>query len=265
MELNEIIKKEALDIVSTYKITREATEELLKERFDKNPKLTEIVMNADSYKQVSRIKEYKNFIKQSRKEIYYSLRKYYVSENIKEPALNIKHISSEERLPYLEEFNKKLESVIGSAQSIIDIGGGIFPYYFPFERFPNLKHYVWVDKDKNAYEFLKTLHNKKLHLYNDLIGEKPWEKYLPPGVEKFDAALLIKLVTLIWRQERDQFDYLTKVPAEKILITAPKEAMTKKLDIRRREDAVLRMFIEKTGREIQGILNVGNEFGYLLR
>jgi len=89
-----------------------------------------------------------------------------------------------------------------------------------------------------------------------LAGEK--------GQGPFDLGLLLKLVPVLARQQREVLPHLARVPARRLLVTGNCHALAHRRDIRRREEAVLRRFIDLTGRPILGSLETGDEFGYLL-
>ena len=277
MDLDVFIEGEALKIIKKYKISEKEAAVFLRRELEDSNSLFEAITGSGELKDIYRLREYKVFIKAVKKDIYYHLRQYRVPEASgestsggEEKGLSQTHVSSREREPYLKEFNKQVLAYCGGAENIIDIGGGVFPATFPFRKFKNLKNYVWMDKDKRAYGHLKELSKdlvlpgQKLILFNESIGDRPWTTFLPKNVEEFDLGLMIKLIGVVWRQERELLDFLVDVPAKKILVTAPKEAMTKKEDIRRREDWVLHRFIEQGGFRITGKINVENEFGYFL-
>jgi hypothetical protein len=75
---------------------------------------------------------------------------------------------------------------------------------------------------------------------------------------------MLKLVSVLGRQERELVNVLAEVPAKTVLITAPKESMTKKESIERRERNTLKKFIKLSGRAIAGKLDIENEFGYFI-
>lgn len=261
MNKNTFIEAEAQKIVSKYKITIEDAKKHLNIELGKNIPLLSAVEKALSLKEIERLAVYTAFIKKLKKDIYFSLRQYHRDTAVTSVD---EHISTQERSPYIDSFNEQIVAKYSNAKNIIDIGGGVYPSTFPFEKFPKLEHYVWIDKDPKAYDVLTRLDNPKLVLFNESIGDRFWEKYLPEDVHEFDLALMIKLISVVKRQERDLIDLLAKVPAKAFLITAPKESMTKKESIERRERSVLKNFIKTSGREVVGELDVENEFGYFL-
>ena len=265
MKIETIILEEAKKITSKYKIDQSEVERIIRGHLETFPELINKIESTQGKDQVYRFGDYKDFIKKVKREIYYSLRKY---ERVPETGAmpnSYEHISVKEREPYIADFMEQLIARSANVHNILDVGGGLFPMTVPFERFPNLGKYVWLDRDKKAYETLKELNNPKLFLYNGKIGEKPWADYLPEGTEIFDLALMIKLVSVVWRQERSLIEKLLQVPAKTILVTAPKEAMTRRQSVYRREKKVLLNFIKMGSFKVVGDLDVGNEFGYFIK
>jgi hypothetical protein len=261
MNLNIFVTNEAEGIIKRYKMPVENVKSKILEDLKGNSSLLTVIENSENLRDVQRTRNYKDFSKKIRKDIYYELRQYRQSGGSSAED----HVSTKERSPYVQEFNDRLYAHLSEAEYIIDIGGGVFPLTFPFDRYTNLKKYVWIDKDVKAFDTLRELKIPKLVLFNGAIGEKPWEHYLPPEVVQFDAALMIKLVSVINRQERALIPTLVSVPAKVLVVTAPKESMTKKENIEKREKEVLKRFIDQSGKEIFGELDVPNEFGYFLR
>jgi hypothetical protein len=276
MDKQQFINGEVLNITSTYKIERKKAEEIFINKLHKNQKLTEAVESATDLKDIHRLREYKEFTKSVKKDVYYLLRRYYSSQTPptdpsgSEKSLSSdEHVSTRERAPYLKDFNRKLLSKHKEVESLLDVGGGLFPLTFPFNKFVKLNNYVWVDKDVSAYERLRTFEGipeaeDKLILFNEGIGERSWDRYLPSGTHRFDLVLMLKLIGVVWRQDRALIPFLSRVPAKTILVTAPKEALTRKENIRFREDRVLKKFAELGGFSIKDEFSIENEFGYYL-
>jgi len=236
--LEEVLKQEAKKIAKKYKI-------------GENEVLEKLKAEGENTKEGK--KEFKKLLKKVKKNIYYELRTYKRKEG---------HISILERDPYLEKLLSNIDGELKSAKSIIDVGGGMFPITFPFEKYPNINKYVWIDKDKTSYRKLKSKFGKmeKLVLFNHKVGEQPWSYY----GENFDVALLLKFVPVISRQEKHLLKIVSEIPAKQIVITGNKEALTKRADIKYREDKIIRNFIAKTGRKITKSFDIGNEFGYVI-
>ena len=279
--MHELLKEEARKISLQYKISQEAALNQLEQQFTKDLKLLKRAEGVQNSKEIARFREYKDFVKKSKKEIYYDLRKFHSSEETEQHLLeqaknggNVfnelakTHVSTNERDPYIADFNKQLVMLAENSKTILDVGGGLFPLTFPFKDFKNLTHYAWLDKDKRAFEILElfsqTIKNVILDLHKEPIGGNLWQSYLPPNQKEFDLVLMVKLVSLIYRQERPLVKYLAEVPAKRILITAAKESLTKKKSIYHRENEILKEFIKLSGRRIVNKLEIANEFGYLL-
>ena len=84
------------------------------------------------------------------------------------------------------------------------------------------------------------------------------------GVADFDLALMLKLIPVVQRQQRELIPLLLTVPAKSFLVTGSRYALTKNMDIEGRERKVIKDFIEKSGKNLTESLNTKNEFGYLL-
>ncbi|MFC1722415.1 hypothetical protein ACFL0C_02065, partial [Patescibacteria group bacterium] len=91
-----------------------------------------------------------------------------------------------------------------------------------------------------------------------------WNYYLEENEKEFDLAIMMKLVPVIARQQKELLNYLSHVPAKHILLTGSKESMVKKQSIEKREDAVLQRFIKLCGRNVIKRFEIENEFGYLI-
>jgi len=290
--LDKILREESKNICKRYRVKEKEARSLLEEKIKANLFLLEKIKQARDFSQLKRSEAYKKFIKKARREIYYNLRRYHQDEaeenkltvrleklvksnegTNKEEWQEIKdgltslHISTWERKLYLKEFNQKVVEIVKNEENILDIGSGIYPLSFSFDEAGKLENYICLEKDKKAVRVLKLfshLVKKNLLIFNEAIGAKDWGSYLPEGAEKFDVVFMFKLIPVIYRQERNLLKVLARVPGKKIIITANKEAMTKRKEIKRREDRVLRYFIGLTDKKIIEKLDFGNEFGYLL-
>ena len=255
-----LIKEQTETICKTYKISPEETAQLLSNKIDGNQNLLNLISTSENLKQIYRTKLFKQFIKKSKKEIYYSLRTYQKeSEDLVDS-----HISSRERAKHIDELFSQIDTFIKNAEIILDVGGGLFPASFPFENYPNLKHYIWLDKDKKAYQSLKKENYSKVNLHNYNISEKSWEDYLPEDYTQFDFVFMLKLIPVVNRQENELLRNISEIPLKQALITGSKEAMVKKIDIEKREDSVIRGFINDFNYKIVKKVDLPNEFGYIV-
>lgn len=265
----EIFEEDVQKILKNYKIDRKDLILIMQSHLEKDIQLSKLLNEKANSKDILRSAIYKNFIKTLKKDIYYSLRKYYQTTpaDNKDKDIAETHVSTKERLPYLDEFNQQITRWAQDIDTIVDLGGGVYPLIFPFSQLPNIKKYIWIDKDKTAAQAVSEFAKNQPNVEID-VHEHPIATY-PPEFYSYDPehtlVLMFKLIPVIWRQEESLIDYLVKFPAKKILITASKEAMTKKQNIERREDVTLNKFITRTNRKVMDKLDIENEFGYLLQ
>ena len=293
--MNTLLDEDISKILKTYKIPAEEVEKVVSNNLDVNLKLRRLLEGKNE--NVKRTGEYKDFIKKVRKEIYYKLRKYSFDKEGFEAQLTIlrqgydkttldkkasenkldgtpfewfvqNHASTRERSLYIKEFNERLVNFIKEDKHILDLGGGLYPLTFPFSALNNLRQYTWVDKDKDSWnvlkEFCKTTDKPKINLYNELIGAREWKEYLPNNTNDFDTVLMLKLVPVIQRQEKDLLEILAKAPTKRFIVTGSKDAMTRNKDIEKRERHVCEKFITLTNRKVVGQFEIENEFAYVL-
>src|SRR3990167_1198294 len=192
------------------------------------------------------------------------------------------HVSTNERLEHIQHFHTQFEDLIKEIKIILDIGGGLYPLTFPFENAFKLEKYIWIDTDTKSYEILERfqkVYKKNLHLpknsnqiinqsgipeiklYNESFEQREWKEY---SNKEPDLVLMLKIIPVIWRQQRNLIGKLANVPGKTILVTANKESMTKKENVAKKENTILMKFIELIGRNITRKIDTQNEFGYLL-
>lgn len=271
--LEDLVVILAADITNKYKISQEEVRDSLRVSLQNNQKLNKLALEAKNIKDIRKTREFRDFYKAFKKDIYYKLRRY--KEPLPDETIHdfdkaaASHVSTRERLKVLEFFNGFLNPRLKNVEYILDVGGGLFPLIFAPEAWTKIKNFVWIDKDKESYEILlrfkEQMHLDKLVLLNINLNDVTWKDICSKtGTEKFDMALMLKLIPVIARQEKHLLGLLSKTPAKKLFITASKEAMVKKIDITKREDVILRKFIKLSGRAIEDTFDSENEFGYLL-
>lgn len=287
----EIIEREVRAICGRYKIEPDKARRFLEQDFYGRPGLVNKILKRYPDEDVTRLKEYKAVIKGVRKKVYYHLRQYqpdtgesgrlrellgqHVAAGERDQAkqvvseLLLTHVSTRERANAYPDFYKKLFELIEPPRRILDVGCGIHPLSYPFgepEICPEI--YTALDKSRDATDCLKTYiplaKPARLIPVCDNIAGIRWSDYLTDGIGMYDIAFMLKLIPVISRQERAALSNLIGVPARNILITASAEAMTRRSDIRRREERLLRRFISLARGEILGEISVKNEFGYLV-
>ena len=266
--INTFIKELAESICKKYKVDFENAKKYISEDLEKEHSLMENIKKTTDLNQLKKTKNYKTFVKKIKKKIYYDLRTY---QKEKATSLENTHISTSERAPYVSNLLEQIDPYISDARSVIDVGGGIFRITFDFKKYNKINRFVWIDKDEISYNKLQDFkaknHLDRLILFHEKIGEHPWAHYLEANQDEslFDFALYLKLIPVIYRQDRELLMYLADIPAKTVLITGSKEAMVKKQNIEKRESKILKNFINQSGREIISKIDVQNEFGYIIR
>ncbi len=289
----EILEAEVKAICKRYRIDPESARTLLNRNFANRPELLQKILSRYPDEDVTRLRDYRNVIKAVKKQVYYQLRQYHKDKEkekrLKKQLANLKvtsanspqidqlieallatHVSTQERFDHYPAFYQTLFSLIEPPQTILDIGCGLHPLSYPFNQ-PNYapKSYTAIDKDPDAIETLTLFAphaqpTRLTPLCADLTSLTPQDYSEQPG-DKFDLAFMLKLIPVVHRHNQQLLEKLSQVPTQTLLITASTEAMTRKQDIKRREERVLRKFIAMSGRNIIAQFNIDTEFGYLLR
>jgi len=288
---DSLLEKEVAAIIERYKISREDAEKKLCAAFAEKAGLLEKINARYALEDVTRWREYRDTLKKAKKKIYYSLRRYRRNpergdaltrtlrdaviagksagdiESIR-TALLRSHASTDERFPYYDRFYDSVFSAASPVSSVLDLGCGLHPLSFPFEKQPAGGIYLAVDRHPDIIEIL-TLYAKctgpwkLLPILSGLDGFDPGP-YLSEGKRSIDLIFMLKLIPVLERQKRHLLSGLASLSARVMLITASVEAMSRKEKIAAREDRSLRHFIDMTGREIDQKLSLPNEFGFFL-
>jgi hypothetical protein len=288
----DVVELIATESAETYKmdyglIVKLLIEELL---LPKNASYRTCFNGVDALKNVMRLREYKNFRKNIRGNIYQRLRQYKASSNsvngilakliesdcIDAPSLINQlleeHVSTRERLPNKDEFIGCMSRDIKPGSALIDIGCGFNPLLFPTRFFENLSSYIAVDKDAEATEivgvFAKKCNIPNLRAYTWDISSGIYVLNELTGLDHYDAAVLLKVVPVVnradqtYNKESQCMPVLGNFPATRFLATVSRESMTKHESIEKRETATLRQFIRTYGFSIDSEFLCGSEFGY---
>ncbi|MBN1287640.1 MAG: hypothetical protein JXB47_19720 [Anaerolineae bacterium] len=285
---DDLLSQEIQAICKRYKTGPEAARAALLDAFRAQPGLIEAIHARHPAEDVTRLRAYKNAIKAARKQIYYQLRQYRreppgdidlaarlaaqiaagePDEAIRETGEKLlkTHTSTAERDS--EAFYEALFELAGKPITrVIDVGCGLQPLAYPYDA-ASTRLYTAIDGD---HAVIRTLEVFAPHLKStefaaiqaDLARFRWDEAALSPA--DYDLALLLKLIPVVARQNRDILKCLAEVPAQRILITGNIEALTRYEHIRAREDKALRAFIELSGRRIAGEFETPGEFGYFL-
>jgi len=285
----ELVDQEIKSICSRYKIGHESARKHINETIQRHPQLIQKIQE-NKRGHITRLKAYKRFIKDVKKTIYYQLRQYHQDSanestlkqqlaNFNKKSDNSKtfdnllidllasHVSSKERLPYYESFYKQLFDLINTPQSIVDIGCGMHPLSYPFNKNLSLDTYLAIDKDSSVIDILQLFAPHILPVQLKpvciAINDIDWANYLEQGMQ-FDLAIMLKLIPVLHRQSKSSMKQLFHIPAKRIFLTGNMESMTRRENIRRKEEQILRNYIGMTDRNVIATFQVDNEFGMLI-
>jgi 16S rRNA (guanine(1405)-N(7))-methyltransferase len=108
------------------------------------------------------------------------------------------HASTRERLPHLATFYRGIWEITGVPRRLLDLGCGLNPLALPWMHLGDAT-YAAIDVDAGTLEvvrgFLTAVAQPHLTELRDLVDDA--------AVAEADAALLLKLVTTLDRQDRD--------------------------------------------------------------
>ncbi len=176
------------------------------------------------YEKKQVIKKAKNILHQSWgafnsqpnfKELFESIDK---TENPKQTALSLLKLqsSTNERIPILDDFYKKIFDITGLPKTIIDIGSGLNPLTFFWMNLSKNAQYYAFDIDKDQAWFLKSFFNLfkvkqvKASLGDALIDDFP----------KSDITFFLKVIPLLERQEKGVALKILKKQNSKFLVVS---------------------------------------------
>jgi 16S rRNA (guanine(1405)-N(7))-methyltransferase len=295
--LGDVFDKEVADICKRYQIDHESARQTLKETAANHPAFFKKLTTSTDPQTVTRWREFKEIIKQTRSTIYNNLRQYHADkpteiqlieslesntdpqqrQSAAEDLLKL-HASTRERTPDKTEFYNQILAFNHSATSILDLGCGYQPLAFPFNNTAlNIQIYTAVDDDELVHRAVSALakhpirnqhfatHPTRLIPIRADLTNPNWPAALTLTLQSYDIALMLKLIPVLMRHNKNRPpDSLLNIPAKNCLITASRNALAKKQRIDRREDAALKNYANATNREILERFETGNEFGYWL-
>jgi hypothetical protein len=287
-KIKETAGELAAAFVKNYKCSLQEAENYFLENILKQDDLAKLISSSVNAKQLGKNAMFKNFVKKGRKELYYKLRQYKNNDDHRQALLDLLeesrqnpsaemlaellertavfHVSSQERFEDNDVFYQQLSSILEQAETIVDIGCGVQPLFFPFEKYPSLKKYIALDKDAESVRLMQSFkeifakHYQCLHPREWAIG-RDWNDILASfELERFDVALLLKLVPVVQRTHPEQVSTLLNIPANVLVVSGVKESMVKKQDIERREKRSVLNFIEAGNRQQLSQFSLQQEF-----
>ena len=287
-----IIEILAAESAGVYKMDRSVISAMLEEELKapKNMNFRSRINSAGSINEAGRLREYKAFRKAVRGALYQKLRQYKMSSTgtnellaeligcadsdvgLAANKLLESHVSTRERLDDREEFIRTVSEFIKPGSSVIDVGCGFAPLLYPDEFFGNLSCYIAVDKDAEAAETVRVFAKRRgisnLRAYTWDIDSGLQALRALTGVDRYDAALMLKLIPVVNRTgraaggESRTAAILGDFPASRLLATVNRESMTKRESIEKRELSVLKHFARASGLKTLSEFTIGSEVGY---
>lgn len=285
--LRALADKLASSVSRAYKLDREDAARRILAVWAEDKALHAASEKSPDLEKIARTRAYRNAASAARKTIYFALRRYRADgaalqeaaealealppgEKAEEANAIVQriaagHASTAERANHLDVFRDKMLEAIGDARFVLDVGAGVLPLIFPFERAPKLEHYVACDCDRASMRAVaaygRWLDGGRLTtLQWDL--EEGWAPVLSAcGGRGFDVALMLKIVPVVKRQEPALLVTLASVPARRIVITGSKEALAKRRVIARREMAAIESFVRASGFRALRVFETPDEIG----
>ena len=236
--------------------------------------------------QLRRTRAFRDAADAAKKHVYYALRRYRPAGGDDDAldrlrrcapgpdlvaaarAVAAGHRSTAERLPCLDEFYARLFELVGTPATVLDVGCGVQPLLFPFDAAGGcVRRYVALDKDAAAVDavaaYAQARGDGRVVAVRSDLG-RGWADLPADAPPAFDVALLLKLVPVVERRERELVEVLAETPAARWVVTGSRVALAKQRSIERRERAALAGFVARAGRRVVAEFIAGEEFGWLV-
>jgi 16S rRNA (guanine(1405)-N(7))-methyltransferase len=278
-------------LIRRYRIDAAVAKKNVEDVFRASKDLHKVFEKETTPEKIKRTRAFKDAVAAIKRNTYYGLRRYSTdqqtqtelikqlaravdpsAEEIKKLAAELaaSHASTKERIKDADEFYRRLLDLIGSPETILDVGSGMQPLLFPFDSLAD-KYSLYLAADKDAASIAavdaygRARKDERLLAVNWDIREG-WEPLLSRnGFNEFDVAFLFKLIPVVGRQKPEYLDILRKTPAKIWVLTGSKISLTKNQSIEKRERAALQRFIETTGCRTIAEFSAGEEFGFILQ
>lgn len=269
--LEVLVQDLAAQVTRQYRIVDGEAAALVSQCLARDRALATAIESAGTADQVRRTRAYRDAAREAKRTVYYHLRRYRPAEPAAAEALRALegtpagtpmptlggrarevaacHVSTRERLADLDGFLAQLAAHAGRPRTVVDVGCGVFPLVFPLDDQPGAGvEQLWtLDRDEaalravTAYARARADRRVRAVRWDVRDGWGALARHDPP--ERFDLALLLKVVPVIARQDPAALATLAAVPAELLVVSGSATAMTRRRDIRRREAGVIRRFL----------------------
>lgn len=286
--LAQLAEQLAQDAARRYRIGAEQARSRIEGTWHGHQALRALARKTPSPRALARTRIYRQAASEAKKDIYYGLRRYRPDSDefskglerlrrattdaecrAAREALARSHASTAERWPDLDGFLECTHPVWGECATLLDLGCGLMPLLFPFERVGGrLRRYVACDRDAGCMEAVNA---RGQGLGGVLEGQvwdigDGWEALAAQtGIKRYDAAFLLKLVPVVARQQPHLLAALAETPADWLVVTGSRQALARRQDISRRERAVIGSFAKRHGLAIESEFETPSELGLVLR
>jgi hypothetical protein len=285
-DVTDVLVRAAIaDLLERYRIDADRADAIVREEFTRSKDMKKQLAKHTSVSLLERTGAVHSILVESRKRAYYELRRYkddaarlhYLADRLQanpeqcgalQSEIASGHISTRERLPFTEEFHRRVFELLGEVRTVLDVGGGLHALLFPFSGVgATVERYIVADRDSTAIHainaFSSACNPRVSGFVWDISGG--WQCLLDEAhLNHFDVAFLLKLVPVVARQNPALLEVLLTTPADRWVVTGSTTSMTKFKDISRRERLVISTFINASHRDVMGEFEVGNELGVVL-
>ena len=286
--LAQLAESLAQEVALRYRIGADQARCQIELRWHSHQALRALARKNPSPSALARTRLYRRAASQAKKDIYYRLRRYRqesdeFSKGLEElrraapsaqrqparEALARSHASTGERWPDLADFLERTQHVWGDCATLLDVGCGLMPLLFPFDRVGDrFRRYVACDRDARCIEAVNACGQVPPGVLEGCVWDigDGWEALeSQTGVKRYDAAFLLKLVPVVARQQPRLLATLADAPADWLVVTGARQALARRRDISRRERAVLGAFARRHGLVVESEFETPSELGLVMR
>lgn len=299
--LSELLEELVDRTVRQYRIAPGQAESILRQSLEANTALRQLLAGELSCERLRRSAVFKRAASEAKRRVYYHLRSYSAAspgdsaeqtaaptdprqllealaadrndaarEAARRSVLE-RHASTRERLATADEFYDQLFRRIEPPRRVLDVGCGVQPLMFPFScpGAAGIECYLALDSAErdiglvNAYARGSELACLRARAWNLAEGWRIVQQLA--GGERFELALMMKLVPVLRRHDRRLLAILAEAPARTWVVTGSRISMTRRVSIERRERRALHEFVRAAGREVCGEFSAGEEFAWIVR
>ena len=286
--LAQLAERLAQEAARRYRIGAEQARGRIERSWRRHQALRALARRTPSPRALARTRLYRQAASQAKKDIYYRLRRYRppsdeFSKGLERlrrapaavecqaacEALARSHASTAERWPDLDGFLERTRPVWGACATLLDVGCGLMPLLFPFDRVDDrLKRYVACDRDARCIEAVNACGQVTSAVLEGRVWDigDGWEALeTQTGIKRYDAAFLLKLVPVVARQQPRLLATLADAPADWLVVTGSRQALARRQDISRRERAVIGSFAKRHGLVVESEFETPSELGLVMR